>query len=567
LLTNHSSGSEDSIQSAAETRESCVGSTFSGEYTCTDAQQSSVPAETAHDTLSQTVVSDTPSNTLTERLSRDEGNQHHASEADESLDIACEHISTTASNGMITAGEELSDDTESTVAKLTEQLSQCTAQLARFRKQSEISNVDTWAGFPDQEVEKLPYDMDGLQKYIMKCQKSQMMKVSMDGRPWKTWCTTTRKGFHGTRRRANCGGSNVCQSPTCPFYMEHGECNRVQFRKSNGHYVCFSCETVAEHVPCPSVKVWEYHENLQSVIVYHTGNHTCICKPQAPNREALDAAVRKHPTLTPGQVTNAECVDYLSRDDDQFSWEHLDGIMENLVDQRGMQYAKRRQQDEPCGVNFDAVSLLKARCDKHDKYLIYRVNSRTMSNTASYVFKSSKPMAEMALSMDRDRKKFLSNEYAFVDVKHNRCRDFKAVTLWTYHPAMRKVVRLAIMDVEEENSDNLTTFWLLFNGMLREVSGDDQYLFNPTGFISDEHHANFHAIYRVFGSGGKDRIRTCEFHYSQTVQRHARYLDPISGEEFKHLADNMLTAPSRTELDTTCAFMCAFCNDHVEVKP
>jgi len=79
----------------------------------------------------------------------------------------------------------------------------------------------------------------------------------------------------------------------------------------------------------------------------------------------------------------------------------------------------------------------------------------------------------------------------------------------------------------EENSDNLSTFSLLFNEMLQEVSRDGSYLFNPIGFISDKHRANFHAIYRVFGSGGKDRIKTCEFHYGQTVPCHARHLDLI----------------------------------------
>ena len=355
-------------------------------------------------------------------------------------------------------------------------MSQATSQLAKFWKESVISNPETWAGFPDKVVAELPYEIDGLQKYVIKCQKQDMMKVSHseDGRPCRTWFTTTRRGFRGTHRRANCSGSKLCTSQTCPFYQEHGGPNTVHFRKDNGHYTCFSCESIAEHKPCAAVKAWEYHENLQSVVVYHVGQHTCICKPRASNRQEVQEAIRKHPTLTPVQVSNTECVDYLACDDDDFSWQQLDRIMDNLVDTCSVQYArqKHRQQHEPCGVNFDALSLLKAQCDKHDKYLIHRLNSRAMSNTASYVFKSSRLMAEMALSMDRDGKKFLSEEYAMVDDKHNRCRDFKAFALWTYNPAMRKLIRLAIMDVEEENSDNLSTLWLLFNEMLQEVSGD-----------------------------------------------------------------------------------------------
>ena len=84
------------------------------------------------------------------------------------------------------------------------------------------------------------------------------------------------------------------------------------------------------------------------------------------------------------------------------------------------------------------------------------------------------------------------------------------MTLWSYHPTLRKVIRLAVMDVDQENTENMTNFWKLFHCMLREVKGDDTYMFNPIGFIYDEHHAKFHAIKNVFGEGGAERIRTCE---------------------------------------------------------
>lgn len=121
------------------------------------------------------------------------------------------------------------------------------------------------------------------------------------------------------------------------------------------------------------------------------------------------------------------------------------------------------------------------------------------------------------------------------------------------------------MDVEAENTGNLTTFWLIFNAMLRKVSGNDTYMFNPTGFISDEHHATFRAIVAAFGDDAKQRIRTCEFHYKQSVQRHARYLDAADAEEFKRLAEQMLMAPSPSEHQRACAEACAFCADHEPV--
>ena len=43
------------------------------------------------------------------------------------------------------------------------------------------------------------------------------------------------------------------------------------------------------------------------------------------------------------------------------------------------------------------------------------------------------------------------------------------------------------------------------------------------------------------------RIRTCEFHYKQSVPRHAKYLDPIAGETFQYLANQMLEGECKEE--------------------
>ena len=109
-----------------------------------------------------------------------------------------------------------------------------------------------------------------------------------------------------------------------------------------------------------------------------------------------------------------------------------------------------------------------------DKFFIYKINDRALNGLLSFVFKSSTSMAQLAINMDRDGAGILKNEYAHVDAKHDRCRGFKSVTLWTYHPVMRKLVRLAVMDVEQENCESLTSFWSLFKEMLQAVSGNSE---------------------------------------------------------------------------------------------
>jgi len=98
-----------------------------------------------------------------------------------------------------------------------------------------------------------------------------------------------------------------------------------------------------------------------------------------------------------------------------------------------------------------------------DKYFIYKINDRVLNGLPSFVFKSSTNMDQLAIDMDRDGEGVLNKEYAHIDSKHDRCRGFKSVTLWAYHPVLCKLVRLAVMDVEQENSEHLTSFWTLFN--------------------------------------------------------------------------------------------------------
>jgi hypothetical protein len=221
----------------------------------------------------------------------------------------------------------------------------------------------------------------------------------------------------------------------------------------------------------------------------------------------------------------------------------------------------------PLGENFEALSLFKEKCDEKDKFFVYCINSRRMNGEPSFVFKSSLHMARLALLMDRNTDGVLSTEYAYVDATHTRVRHFKTLTLWTYHSVMRKLLRLAIMEIEEENSDNLCKFWQMFNSMLAEVSGNEQYLFNPCGFVAAEHHANWQSIQLIFGNDAVSRTVSCEFHYKQSVHRHARMLGANeAAEKFVKLAELILTAVTVTAFDGACSEMTLFVTQYKELE-
>jgi len=261
--------------------------------------------------------------------------------------------------------------------------------------------------------------------------------------------------------------------------------------------------------------------SASTVTVFHDGSHTCVVKnkfTQSTRKEILKA-IRCHPTVKPSKLLNNEMVNVMSSE--HFNWKEVENIAEQFANVKRIQNVRDglRKELNPIGENFEAVGQFRKKCAEKDEFLIYSINSRDLNGQPSYVFKSSNGMAKLALMMDRDGDEILSGEYAFIDATHTRCRDFKSITLWTYHPVMRKLLRIAIMEVKKEDTENLTKFWELLNEMLFKMAGKK---FNPTGFVADEHHANWISIHNVFGKDVLDRVVSCEFHYKQSVQRHSK---------------------------------------------
>ena len=131
-------------------------------------------------------------------------------------------------------------------------------------------------------VTMLPYNIDCTCVYKILCTKQNFMNVSKDGRPWATLVTSSRTGFNGIRRKANCKGSLVCPTEDCPFLKEGKGRNIAHFKHIEKQLVCFVCGEIAESQPCEAQKVWEFpkkYGNEEKLLkVYHYGQHTCTAK-------------------------------------------------------------------------------------------------------------------------------------------------------------------------------------------------------------------------------------------------------------------------------------------------
>ena len=306
--------------------------------------------------------------------------------------------------------------------------------------------------FEPQYVTKIPDDINGTCVYKIKVKQHMWHAVSSDKRHFRM-LTSSREGFFGERRIGTCKGSFQCCNKECPF-IKTSHChqpNRVSWRNVRGvHHmkVCAICDHVAEHLNCHAKKLIEYDYSTQVATVYHLGQHKCT--PLLPKR----VIPTQHPQIQLGQtlrgsakevglrqiVSLIDAGDMDAAEKEAEVWldrRRVKRQLESMDPQQGMDYN-----------SFDAVGIVKQKTDKKDPFYIYRIGNRNLGGGTDYVFKSSRKMAQMALHMDVDGEpNILQMENAYFDATHTRVYGFKSLGLWLIHPAMKKILRLASMEL------------------------------------------------------------------------------------------------------------------------
>ena len=67
-----------------------------------------------------------------------------------------------------------------------------------------------------------------------------------------------------------------------------------------------------------------------------------------------------------------------------------------------LEKAKIAREKNPDKHSLEAVGILKQATDKEDKNLIYQINNSQFNDQPNYIFKSSVPMAKLAIDMDQN---------------------------------------------------------------------------------------------------------------------------------------------------------------------
>ena len=249
----------------------------------------------------------------------------------------------------------------------------------------------------------------------MKIDNTDRMGPSKDGRRWTTWVTSSRQGFNGLRRTANCKGCLICKNPHCKFFKTYQKENAYHFR--NGK--CKTCGKEAESIICQCKKIWEFNE--EEVVIYHYGFHNCIPKlndPAPNNNERLKEKLSKR-NATPQQAANETIVEVIENG----NLDDIDAVVDSVLDKQKLKNLRKKviNESQPLGHSFEAVSDLKSKISKKDKFYIYRLNDRKMNDKISYVFKTSEFLLQLAIDMDKDKDGMLNDEYAFFDGTFKRC--------------------------------------------------------------------------------------------------------------------------------------------------
>ena len=311
---------------------------------------------------------------------------------------------------------------------------------------------------------------------------------------------------------------------------------------------------------------YEYSTGIAKV--YHIGNHKCW--PQITTDSAQLLSLVQKPVKRKGSAKDVaieEILEFIDKGDMDGAEREAEAWVDRRKVKRTIESLKPMHGSEEN--SFDTVAELKKKTDEKDKYYIYQLGNKKYGNTVDHVFKSSKKMAQMAIEMDVDREEnILQLENAYFDATHSRVQNFKSLGMWLVHPAMKKILRLASMEIRSEHHEDIALFLTLFNKILAEVTGIPGYKFNPRYFVCDEARANYKAIALVYGEEfAAQRVKGCQWHFKSDVQKHIKHVRPVDQDRFVDTCFKMCEVTTVADYNCLKAILDEMSEESPEIKP
>ena len=122
------------------------------------------------------------------------------------------------------------------------------------------------------------------------------------------------------------------------------------------------------------------------------------------------------------------------------------------------------------------------------------------------------------MDIDSTESNPLQLENCYFDAMHKCIQGFKSLGMWTFHPAIKKILCLASIEFCSENTSDITQFFSFFSEIVAKEKKVPGYKFNPRCFICDEGRYNYNAITQVCGEDFcNERIKGCQWHFKNDV--------------------------------------------------
>ena len=419
-------------------------------------------------------------------------------------------------------------------------------------------------------VDEIPWDIDGDCKFLVKCCPDDWIKQTRDGR-WFLLRTSSISSAKYTRKVGHCLGSYVCFNETCSKRLTENVINKIDFkREGEGEWTCGPCGMFAEWVYCGATKRVSFDRTRREALVEHQGKHTCTLKPNKREKERI---IKEHPLPisgfnTPLKTKVAMMRLSMDRKDHKAVQEIAKKISTDDLKNRIRRLRKdvRRPLSAKDEVDvFRNIKTLKEEFTKEygDSNLIYKQVCSELheDEPGSFVFKTSNTSLEIAAKMAGAKKaegedSELKYEPAYFDGMHNRVRLYKTLTMWSFHPGMRMMIELAIMEAPRENTYYVTKFFELFQEAMREYMKDENYKWEPNSLMMDEAGCNFVAVANVFGEDFVDNFTmSCQYHFKNCAEQKMKDENVPADErkKFREWLDELCEASTLHEYYNICA--------------
>ena len=188
----------------------------------------------------------------------------------------------------------------------------------------------------------------------------------------------------------------------------------------------------------------EYCQESGTLTVYHLGVHKCHLKKDTKiYKKQVREAMLQNRGLGASGIQQAKVGQAVADGDIQEAQRRAMQLLYANVRSKKAKIAWERNLDKH---SLEAVGILKQAMNKEDKYLIYQINNSQFNEQPNYIFKSSVPMAQLAIDMDQDGPEHpIQGKEAYFNGFHSRCAGYKTLALFVYHTAMHCILRLAMM--------------------------------------------------------------------------------------------------------------------------